>query len=111
MTEDTSGQTWNSGALSYSGPGPTAEWIVEEPAPVPGDGPGVLLGPRHRLRHGPGDARVPNTACGSVNDQKGLGQCAMAAYGPAVTFSALGIAATGVVARDQYVLERSGPEG
>ena len=33
----------------------------------------------------------------------------MAAYGPTVTFFALGIAPTGVVARDQFVLENRAP--
>ncbi len=62
MTDTTTNQDWE-GSIPYDGPWPltSAEWIVEDP----------------------GD---PDTPCGQ-SGANGAGQCDMAAYDPAVTFT------------------------
>jgi len=64
ISDETTGQYWE-GYTEYGGPGSSAEWIVEDP----------------------GDTSI---ACGQ-SSPNGRGQCAMAAYSPAVKFSNLGI--------------------
>ena len=64
--DNTTGQSWM-GEMGYSGPGSNAEWVVEDPG-------------------------ITSVACGSTDAQGDMGQCPMADYSPAVTFSYINVA-------------------
>lgn len=82
MMDDTTGQSWV-GSVGYYGPGSSAEWVVEDP----------------------GDT---NVVCGS-SGTNGMGQCAMGAYSPPVTFTDLRTApdANDVKTWDECILENA----
>ena len=80
MMDDTTGQSWV-GSVAYSGPGSSAEWIVENPG-------------------------YPNIPCHG-SGSNGTGQCALAPYSPAVAFTYMDVApipAPGTKIWDEYLI-------